>query len=181
MTYGYPAAARPTCSRSPERTNGACGVSSTTDRPNGAARMTVVINPAMAVVRIRIGRPVSRSQTRNRPSGPGRGSMGSGGASSPYPPAGHSARRIVMMATSGTRMPSCGLMTAAIIVKIAARSGRSRHSSRRPSSRNTTPNESTWPHTALSNQLTGLRTKNRAASSATDWRAPSSRAIDQAR
>ena len=60
-----------------------------------------MISPARPVVRIRIGRPVSRSQARNRPRRPGRGSMGSGGGSSPYPPAGHSARRIVMMATSG--------------------------------------------------------------------------------
>ena len=77
------------------------GSSSTTDRLNGAARMTAVINPARPVVRIRIGRPVSRSQARNRPRRPARGSIGSGGGSSPYPPAGHSARRIVMMATSG--------------------------------------------------------------------------------
>ena len=70
---------------------------------------------------------------------------------------------MVTTATSGMRIPSCGLMIAAMTVKIAARSGRSRHSSRRPSSRNTTPNESTWPQTTLSNQLIGLRTATNAA------------------
>ena len=41
-------------------------------------------------------------------------------------------------------------MIAAMTVKIAARSGRSRHSSRRPSSTNTTPNEiGLAPHDAV--------------------------------
>ena len=35
--------------------------------------------------------------------------------------------------------------------------------SRSPSSRKTTPNESTWPQTTLSNQLTGLTTATKAA------------------
>src|SRR6476659_1972839 len=52
---------------------------------------------------------------------------------------------------------------------MAARSGRSRHSSRSPSIRKTTPNESTWPHTTLSNQLIGLRTAT-AAAALTDHR-----------
>ena len=70
---------------------------------------------------------------------------------------------MVTTATSGMRMPSCGLMTAAMTVKIADRSGWSRHRVRRASSRNTTPNESTWPQATLSNQEIGLRTASRAA------------------
>ena len=88
---------------------------------------------------------------------------------------------MVTIATSGTRMPSCGLMIAATTVHTAARSGRSRHSSRRPSSMNTTPNESTWPQTTLSNQLIGFTTATNAAASAIRSRPPSSRIIDHAR
>ena len=53
-------------------------------------------------------------------------------------------------------MPSCGLTIAARTAKNDARSGRPRHRSRKPSSRKITPNESTWPQIALSNQVTGL-------------------------
>ena len=60
------------------------------------------------------------------------------------------------IATIGMRIPSCGLMSAASAARIAARSGRSRHSSRRASSSTTTPTESTWPQTTLSNQVTGF-------------------------
>ena len=86
----------------------------------------------------------------------------------------------MIAATIGTRIPSCGLVTAAITVKIAARSGRSRHSSRMPSSRKTTPTESTWPQMTLSNQVIGLTTAIAPASSAARGPAPSSRVIDQA-
>ena len=95
------------------------------------------------------------------------------------PVGGHRARRMVTTARIGMRMPSWGLMSAAMTVKIAARSGRSRQTSRRPSSRKTTPTESTWPQTTLSNQVTGLSTATRAAPSASDRRPPSSRIIDQ--
>ena len=116
---------------------------SMTDSPNGKHR-TTRHEAGDPVVRIRIGRSVRRSQARTRSSSrvvaarpvvrPSRG------------PCGQSARRIVTTATIGTRIASCGLIRAAMTVKIAARSGRSRHSSRRPRSRKTTPNESTWPH-----------------------------------
>ena len=56
------------------------------------------------------------------------------------------------------KIPSWGLMSAASIARTADRSGRSRHSSRRARSRTTTPTESTWPHSALSNHVTGLAT-----------------------
>ena len=75
---------------------GAWLLNETTDSPNGRHRMTAVRKPARPVVRIRIGRPVR--------------------SGSPNPPAGHSARRIVTTATSGMRMPSCGLMIAAMTV-----------------------------------------------------------------
>ena len=67
-------------------------------------------------------------------------------------------------------------MIAAMTVQIAARSGRSRHSSRRPSSRKTTPNESTWPQTTLSNQVIGLTTATTAAASAS--RSPAAELAD---
>ena len=72
-------------------------------------------------------------------------------------------------------------MIAAITVRMAARSGRSRHSSRRPSRRKTTPNESTWPQIELSNQVMGLTTTTSAPRRAARRPAPSSRAIDQTR
>ncbi len=62
---------------------------------------------------------------------------------------------------------------------MAARSGWSRQVSRRPSSRNTTPTESTCPQTTLSNQLIGLTTAMPAAARARLRRPPSSRIIDQ--
>jgi hypothetical protein len=92
---------------------------------------------------------------------------------------GQSALRIVTTATSGTRIASCGLISAAITAQMAARSGRSRQSSRSPSSRKTTPNESTWPHVTESNQVTGLMTNSAAPNSAARRLAPSSWAIDQ--
>ena len=92
---------------------------------------------------------------------------------------GHRARRIVTTTTSGIRIPSCGLMRAAMTAKIADRSGRSRHRSRSPSRRKTTPTESTWPQTTESNQLIGLTTATNAAPSARLRRAPSSSSIDQ--
>ena len=70
-------------------------------------------------------------------------------------------------------------MIAAMTVKIAERSGWSRHSARRARSRNTTPKASTWPHTTLSNQLIGLNTATAAPPSASRSRPPSSRIIDQ--
>ena len=75
-------------------------------------------------------------------------------------------------------MPSCGFTSAAMTAKIAARSGWSRHSARRPSSRKTTPTESTCPQTTLSNQKMGLTTTTAAPSRASRWRPPSSRIID---
>jgi hypothetical protein len=85
----------------------------------------------------------------------------------------------VTTATIGTRIASCGLISAAITAQTAARSGRSRQSSRRPSNRNTTPNESTWPHVTESNQVTGLTTNSAAPKSAARRLAPNSCAIDQ--
>ena len=64
---------------------------------NGIERMTAVANPAAAVVRIRTGRP-------DRPS------------SSSSSAVGQNACRIVTTATSGTRIPSWGLMIAAMTV-----------------------------------------------------------------
>ncbi len=45
---------------------------------------------------------------------------------------------------------------------------------------NTTPNESTWPQTTLSNQLIGFTTATNAAARASRSRPPSSRTIDHA-
>ena len=86
-------------------TNGAVGVSSMTDRPNGRHRTTAVTSPARPVVRIRIGRSVralpgrSRSSSRRRLVG-----RVAASARRPRPPAGHSARRIVTTATIGMRI-----------------------------------------------------------------------------
>jgi hypothetical protein len=71
------------------------------------------------------------------------------------------------------------LISAAMTAKIAARSGRSRHSSRSPSNRKTTPNESTWPQVTESNHETGLTTAITAPIRAARRLAPSSSAIDQ--
>ena len=76
--------------------NGGLALNSMTDSPKGRLRTTAVRRPATPVVRIRTGRPVRYA--------------------SPKPPAGHRARRIVTTATSGMRIPSCGLMTAAMTV-----------------------------------------------------------------
>ena len=76
--------------------NGGWLLNSMTDSPNGRHTTTAVRKPARPVVRMRIGRPVR--------------------SGSPNPPAGHSARRMVTTATSGMRMPSCGLMIAAMTV-----------------------------------------------------------------
>ena len=101
--------------------------SSMTDSPNGAAQDDAVRNPARPVVRIRIGWSVRRSQARSRSTSPAP-------ARPPSPVsrvapararAGSSRRR-----RSGRGSPSCGLISAATTAKIAARSGRSRHSSR---------------------------------------------------
>ena len=82
-------------------------------------------------------------------------------------------------ATIGTRIASCGLIKAAMTVAMAARSGLSRHSSRIPISRNTTPNESTWPHRTESNHDTGLATTRAAPINPARRLPPSSRTIDQ--
>jgi hypothetical protein len=74
-------------------------------------------------------------------------------------------------------MPSCGLMIAATTVSTAARSGRSRHSSRSPSSRKTTPTASTCPQTTESNQVIGFATTSAPPNTAARRPAPSSRAI----
>ena len=138
--------------------NGGCVLNSTTDRPNGRQITTAARKPATPAVRIRIGRPVR--------------------AGWPPPPSGHRARRIVTTATRGIRIPSCGLMIVATTARIAARSGRSRHSSRNPSSMKTTPTESTWPQTTLSNQEIGLKTATAAPTNASRRRPPSSRIIE---
>ena len=62
------------------------------------------------------------------------------------------------IATIGTRIAELGLDQRRHHREDRRRSGWSRHSSRRPSSRNTTPNESTWPQTTVSNHETGLTT-----------------------
>ena len=138
------------------------GLSSMTDSPNGRHSSDRRQKPARPVVRIRIG---ARSGAPRR--GSGRAGRRRGGRRPRRPPsgsaAGQSARRIVTTATIGIRIPSCGLISAATTAQIAARSGRSRHSSRRPSRRKTTPTESTWPQTTLSNQLIGLTTATNGA------------------
>ncbi len=76
--------------------NGGWLLNSMTDRPNGRQTTTAVRNPASPVVRIRIGRPVR--------------------SGSPNPPAGHRARLMTTTATIGIRIPSWGLMIAAMTV-----------------------------------------------------------------
>ncbi len=156
-----------------------------TDSPNGRQSRKVTARATRPVVTMRIGWSVRRSQARTLSSQPSRGGssavVGRVGASvaSSGSETGQSARRIVISARIGMRIPSCGLISAATTAKIADRSGWSRHSSRRPSSRKTTPTESTWPQTTLSNQLIGLTTATNAAMRATLRRPPSSRTIDQ--
>ena len=140
---------------------------SMTDSPNGKHRTTAVRNPATPVVRMRIGWSVRRSQARSGPGSPPADAercIGGRSRASSIGCGGHSARRIVTTATIGTRIASCGLIRAAMTVQIAARSGWSRHSARRPSSRKTTPKESTWPQRTESNQVTGLKTTSAAPS-----------------
>ena len=157
VTYEYVAAVLNTRRRSVDSRNGAAPVTDTTDSPNGAASRTAVTKPATAVLRIRIGPRVRRSHPRP---------VRSGSGSSPYAPSGHSARRITTNATIGTRIASCGFTSAATTARIAARSGRSFHSSRTASSRNTVPKLSTCPHTTESNQVIGLTRTTIAASRA---------------
>ena len=85
------------------------------------------------------------------------------------------------IATIGIRIPSWGLISAASAARIAARSGRSRQSSRSPSSRTTTPTESTCPQTTLSNHVTGFTRTISAPIFADRSLPPSSRTIDQTR
>ena len=68
-------------------------------------------------------------------------------------------RRMITIAARGIRIPNWGLMIAATVVRIAARSDRPRHSSRTARRRTSVPTESTWAQTALSNQVTGTRRK----------------------
>jgi hypothetical protein len=84
-------------------------------------------------------------------------------------------------ATIGMMIPSCGLMSAAIMARTAARSDRPRHSSRRESSSTTTPTESTWPQTTLSNQVIGLMITIAAPIRAARSLPPSSLVMDQTR
>ena len=140
----------------------------TTESPNGAAITTAVRRPASPVVRMRSGPAARRSHPIPE---------GAGASSSPQPPAGQRARRIVTTATIGTRIASCGLISAATTARIAERSPRPRHSSRTASSRNTVPKLSTWPHTTESNQVIGLKMTTAAASVARRSVTPRSRAI----
>ena len=130
--------------------------------PERQAHQVTVTTAAIPVVTIRTACPVSRSHASGGPGGR-RHVRSTSRAASSTSSGGNSARRIVTTATIGMRIPSCGLMRAAMTVKIAARSGRSRHSSRRPRRRKTTPNESTWPQSTLSNQVTGFMTVTKAA------------------
>ncbi len=91
-------------------------------------------SPAIVVVTIRTGPPPSR--------------LPSAGRSTQW-------RRMMTTAARGIRMPNCGLMIAAIVVRIAARSDRPRHSSRTARRRTSVPTESTWAQMALSNQVDG--------------------------
>jgi hypothetical protein len=142
--------------------------------PNGNDTRIAVRNPASAVVTIRIGPRTRRSHAvvvlRT-----------SGSPSAPKPPSGQNARRMTTMATSGIRMPSCGFTSAASVARIAARSGRSRHSSRSASRSTTTPTESTWPQTTLSNHDTGLSSTISAPTRAARSLPPSSMTMDQTR
>ena len=76
-------------------------------------------------------------------------------------------------------IPSCGLTTGATTAHTAASSGRFCHSARTPRSMNTTPTESTWPQTTLSNQVIGTNRNSPAPARASRSDPPSSRIIDQ--
>ena len=169
VTYEYWAAVLNTRRSSDESRKGAVVENDTTDRPNGAAIATAVTSPARPVVRIRTGPAARRSQPKP---------VGRGASSSPQPPAGHSARRIVTTATIGTRIASCGLISAATTARIADRSLRPRHSSRMASSRNTVPKLSTWPQITESNQVIGLKMTTAPAMVARRSVTPSSRTIE---
>jgi hypothetical protein len=130
------------CDSRPDEKYGAVDLSSKTDRPNGKQRMIVVASATRPVVRIRIGWSVRRSHARRRPSQPAVGSESTAHGSSSWR-TGQNARRIVTSARIGMRIASCGLISAATTAKTAARSGWSRHTSRSPSNRKTTPTEST--------------------------------------
>ena len=156
---------------SDESRNGAVADGASTVSPNGSESSTAVTNPVTPTVRIRSA-PIGRRSHEK----PGRRATAS--SSSPYPPLGHSARRITTIATIGTRIASCGFTSAAMTARIAARSWRPRHSSRIPSSRNTVPKLSTWPQITESNQVIGLITTTAAAISARRRDTPSSSAID---
>ncbi len=98
-----------------------------TDSPNGRQTRNVVTRATTPVVMIRIGWSVRRSQARRRASGPfpspvagpsspaASAPAASGSASAaPASRTGQKARRIVTTARIGMRMPSCGLMSAAM-------------------------------------------------------------------
>ncbi len=84
---------------------------------------------------------------------------------------------MVTNATIGMRIASWGLMSAAVTARIAARSGRSFHSSRTASSRNTVPKLSTWPQITESNHVIGLTITTNAARRARPDVTPRSRTI----
>ncbi len=77
----------------------------------------------------------------------------------------------------GMRIPNCGLMIAATVVRTVAGTMRPFQSSRTARRRTTVPTESTWPQTALSNQVTGLNRTRPAPRSAARRPPPRSRTI----
>ena len=155
MTYGYPPAVcriwpRRLSSR-PIPTNGI----GTIARPNGRQTSVAVTSPAIVVVTIRTGPPPRL--------------LPSSGRSTQW-------RRMMTIAASGMRIPNCGLMIAAIVVRTAARSDRPRHRSRTARRRKSVPTASTWDQTALSNQVIGTNRTTAVATSAFLRDAPSSAA-----
>ena len=160
----------------PGRRGTAAGrLSSRTDSPNGRHSTTAVRKPASARRQDPQRRPVRAPSAQSAESGAGRGDRRRVPAST-----GHSARRMVTTATSGTRMPSCGLMIAAMTVKIAARSGlvapqlaqaeQQEHDAERV---DLAPDDAVEPGDRVE------RRRRAAASSASRSRPPSSRTIDQ--
>src|SRR5262249_26275268 len=89
--YGYPAAVLKIWATSPGRLS-----------PNGHETAIAVTKPATPVVITRMGPRTLRSQAVVV-------ARGSGASSAPYAPSGQNARRITTIATSGMRIPSCGL------------------------------------------------------------------------
>ena len=126
--------------------------------PKGRQTSVAVTRPASVVVTIRTGPPPSR--------------LPSSGRSTQW-------RRMITTAARGIRIPNWGLMIAAIVVRMAARSDLPRHSSRTASTRKSVPTESTWAQTALSNQVTGTSRKTPAAAMAPRRLAPSSAAREK--